>query len=176
MEGDSDKDCYWMEKALDEAKLALERKEVAVGCIFVHNDKIIATGSNRVSETKNATQHAEIVAIEQTIERCKRENISHQRLFSETTVYVTVEPCVMCAAALRLVEIKRVVFGCFNDRFGGCGSVLNVAGDSLDNFCNPLTFKSGVLKDDGIALLKEFYKGENPHAPESKKKIKLSSN
>lgn len=168
-----DRDSYWMSKALDEAKLALERKEVPVGCIFVHNNEIIATGSNRVSETKNATQHAELVAVEMTIAYCKQHDIKQQRLFQDTTVYVTVEPCIMCAAALRIMEIGRVVFGCSNDRFGGCGSVLNVASDSLNNFSKPFTFISGAMKDESIALLKDFYKGENPNAPESKKKIKV---
>lgn len=162
-----------MNKALDEAKLALERKEVPVGCIFVCDNEIIATGGNRVSETKNATQHAEIVAIDKTIWFCKQRSIDQKELFEKIAVYVTVEPCIMCAAALRLVEIKRVVFGCPNDRFGGCGSVLNVASDSLENFSKSLNYTSGIMKEDSVALMKDFYKGENPNAPESKKKIKL---
>lgn len=162
----------WMLKAVDEAHNALTRGEVPVGCIFVYKDEIIATGSNKVTETKNATQHAEMVAIDTIIEKCRLEKLDQTDVFRNTTLYVTVEPCIMCAAALRLVSIGLVVFGCHNERFGGCGSVLPVANDDIPDYGIKLTFLSGICKDKAIQLLKDFYKGENPNAPEHKKKIK----
>lgn len=162
----------WMRRAIAEAEIALNRGEVPVGCIFVHEAAIIATGSNRVTETKNATRHAEVVAIDDIIEMCSTKGLNHADVFRDTTLYVTVEPCIMCAAALRLVGIGSVVFGCHNDRFGGCGSVLNVSSDELTDYGKPINIVSGILGEKAVILLKEFYKGENPNAPENKKKRK----
>ena len=161
-----------MDRALSEAELALKRKEVPVGCIFVYKGQIIAKGSNKVTETKNATQHAEIVAIDDIIEYCKGKQLDHKDVFRETSLYVTVEPCIMCTAALRLVNIQAVYFGCHNERFGGCGSVLSIADDDLSDHTCKLNTVAGVRKDEAIALLKDFYKNENPNAPELKRKIK----
>ncbi|KAF6025717.1 ADAT2 [Bugula neritina] len=164
---------YWMSKALNEAKKALDRGEVPVGCIFVCNNEVLSTGSNKVTETKNATQHAEIVAIDEIIEQCISKGEDNENLFNSTTLYVTVEPCIMCAAALRLVGIGTVVFGCHNDRFGGCGSVKNVSQDDIPQYGKPLNTISGIYSEESIELLKQFYKGENPNAPGHKKKIKV---
>lgn len=172
MAADMAKHNYWMDKALEEARLALERQEVPVGCIFVHDERILATGSNRATETKNATQHAEIVAIDFIVEYCNSNGLNQNEMFKNTTLYVTVEPCIMCAGALRLVGIGSVVFGCYNERFGGCGSVLNVASDDIPSYNCKLKCTGGVKENEAIELLKQFYKGENPNAPESKKKIK----
>ena len=163
----------WMAKAILEAEGALQRGEVPVGCIFVHNRMIIATGSNKVTETKNATQHAEMVAIDNIIDMCNSKGLQYKEVFRETTVYVTVEPCIMCIAALRQINIGCVVFGCHNERFGGCGSVLDICDNKLLADDKPVNIVSGVCKERAISLLKEFYKGENPNAPESKKKRKL---
>lgn len=166
----------WMRVALGEAKKALDRGEVPVGCIFIYNDQIISSGSNQVTETKNATRHAELVAIDDIIDnhaKSKSETLLSQ-LFSETTLYVTVEPCIMCAAALRTIGIKQIVYGCGNERFGGCGSVLNVASDNIPNFGSLQQCISGIFAEEAVELLKLFYKGENPNAPEHKKKIKTA--
>ncbi|XP_067933387.1 tRNA-specific adenosine deaminase 2-like [Watersipora subatra] len=162
----------WMLKAVEEAEQALKRGEVPVGCIFVHENTIIATGSNKVTETKNATQHAEIVAIEDIINTCHAKGLDSERIFKDTTLYVTVEPCIMCMAALRLVGISSVVFGCHNERFGGCGSVIDVSSEHQLHNQKPVETAGGVFGHKAIALLKEFYKGDNPNAPESKKKQK----
>lgn len=164
----------WMLKALDEAQMALTRGEVPVGCIFVYEGSVIARGSNRVTETKNATQHAEIVAIDSIMKMCTTGGLDSKAVFHNTTLYVTVEPCVMCAAALRLVEISTVVFGCHNERFGGCGSVLNVANDPFQNYGCKLNIVSGIFQEQAVSLLKLFYKGENPNAPADKKMLKVS--
>jgi tRNA-specific adenosine deaminase 2 len=88
--------------------------------------------------------------------------------WSQYTLYVTVEPCVMCAAALRIVGLTRVVYGCSNDRFGGCQSVLHI--DSLEtDMVPPLIIKSGVLKEQAVRLLQEFYERGNAKLPEAKR-------
>ncbi len=109
-----------------QASLALSQGEVPVGCVIVYNDKVIGEGCNEANRTKNATRHAEMLAIEGVREYCRLNNVNCQDVLNHSTLYVTTEPCIMCAMALRFVGIKLVVYGCSNPRFGGCGSVLPV--------------------------------------------------
>uniref|UniRef100_A0A8C3KCM9 CMP/dCMP-type deaminase domain-containing protein n=1 Tax=Calidris pygmaea TaxID=425635 RepID=A0A8C3KCM9_9CHAR len=121
----------WMDQALDVANEALENGEVPVGCLVVYNGEAIGRGRNEVNETKNATRHAEMVAIDRVLEWCKQHNRDYTEVFPQSVLYVTVEPCIMCAAALRLMKIPRVIYGCRNERFGGCGSVLSISSDDM---------------------------------------------
>uniref|UniRef100_A0A7N9IDD6 tRNA-specific adenosine deaminase 2 n=1 Tax=Macaca fascicularis TaxID=9541 RepID=A0A7N9IDD6_MACFA len=127
----------WMEEAMHMAKEALENTEVPVGCLMVYNNEVVGKGRNEVNQTKNATRHAEMVAIDQVLDWCRRSGKSPSEVFEHTVLYVTVEPCIMCAAALRLMKIPLVVYGCQNERFGGCGSVLNIASADLPNTGRP---------------------------------------
>lgn len=168
----------WMEHAFQMAQLALRHKEVPVGCVIVYQGEVIARGCNEVNATKNATRHAEMVAIDELLEHCKEnQKFQFEDISRNSTLYVTVEPCIMCAYALRTIGLHEVVFGCPNERFGGCGSVLNVhtkdfisetSGLQLD----PLELRGGVMREEAIALLQQFYEGENPNAPEPKIKRK----
>lgn len=158
----------WMDKAFQMAQDALDNGEVPVGCLMVHDKLIVGQGRNEVNETKNATRHAEMVAIDQVLDWCKKNDRSSMEVFENTTLYVTVEPCIMCAGALRLLRIPLVVCGCCNERFGGCGSVLNVAENSLPNTGAPFKCIPGYRADKAVQMLKTFYKQENPHAPRSK--------
>ena len=162
----------WMKKALDLARTALAAGEVPVGCIIVFKDQVISTGCNRVNETKNATRHAEMVALDEMFEWCRSERLDESKVLGESVLYVTVEPCMMCAAALREVSMSLVVYGCGNDRFGGCGSVLDVTTDDSGSGRAPLKHVAGVFAEDAVELLKSFYRGENPNAPEPKKRRK----
>ncbi|XP_028252527.1 tRNA-specific adenosine deaminase 2 isoform X2 [Parambassis ranga] len=121
----------WMAKAFDMARDALENGEVPVGCLMVYKGQVVGKGRNEVNETKNATRHAEMVALDQVLDWCRRSNLDVRSVCEQTALYVTVEPCVMCAAALRLLNIPAVVYGCRNERFGGCGSVLDVSSADL---------------------------------------------
>ncbi|XP_064412086.1 tRNA-specific adenosine deaminase 2 isoform X2 [Latimeria chalumnae] len=145
------------------AKEALQNGEVPVGCLMVYNDEILGQGRNEVNETKNATRHAEMVAIDQVLEWCHQNGRDHAGVFQRTVLYVTVEPCIMCASALRLLKIPLVVYGCRNDRFGGCGSVLNIPADELQNTGNPFKCISGYRAEEAVEMLKTFYKQENPN-------------
>jgi len=113
----------WMDIALRMAEEALSAREVPVGCVFVHEDKIIARARNRTNELRNATRHAELEALDEIIYSSPP---NCNRIPENTKLYVTVEPCMMCASALRQIGIKQVFYGCENERFGGCGSVLDV--------------------------------------------------
>lgn len=158
----------FMEDALLNAKEALERKEVPVGCVFIYNNKIIARGSNKVNETKNATRHAEMICIDLVLDYCKENQLDFKEVFSQVTVVVTVEPCIMCAAALHNLNVKEIVFGCKNDRFGGT-TVVNV----FELLESGVGLVGGVRETEAMDLLKDFYKGENPAAPVPKTKRKL---
>ncbi|GAB5571948.1 tRNA-specific adenosine deaminase 2 isoform X5 [Prionailurus iriomotensis] len=107
----------WMEEAMQMAKEALENTEVPVGCLMVYNNEVVGKGRNEVNQTKNvcqlnsiianiqvkATRHAEMVAIDQALDWCHQSGKSPSEVFEHTVLYVTVEPCIMCAAALRLM-------------------------------------------------------------------------
>jgi len=117
----------WMLEALAEAEGALLEEEVPVGCVIVHtaSQRLLSRGRNETNRSKNGTRHCEFLALEAM--RVHSDPSVRDISPADCTLYVTVEPCVMCAAALRLAGIGRVVFGCGNDRFGGCGSVLNLS-------------------------------------------------
>ncbi|KAM4528959.1 tRNA-specific adenosine deaminase 2 isoform 1-T2 [Fundulus diaphanus] len=95
----------WMSRAFEMAKDALENGEVPVGCLMVHRDQVVGKGRNEVNETKNATRHAEMVALDQVLDWCRHHNLDVRSVCERTVLYVTVEPCIMCAAALRLMSI-----------------------------------------------------------------------
>ncbi|KAI7903107.1 cytidine deaminase-like protein [Cokeromyces recurvatus] len=114
-------DPEFMREALIVAQEAYDNLEVPVGCVFVlDNEKVIARGRNRPNESLNATRHAEIEAIDLIL----KEN--DKSIFEKIDLYVTVEPCIMCASALRQIGIRHVYFGCGNEKFGGNGSVFNI--------------------------------------------------
>ncbi|KAL7996985.1 putative cytidine and deoxycytidylate deaminase domain, cytidine deaminase [Plasmopara halstedii] len=167
-----DKHERFMREALLEGEKALTRAEVPVGCVFVYKGEIIARASNRVNELYNATMHAEIVAIDSIAAKYSDQA---SEVLADCTLYVTCEPCIMCAGALALISIKHVYFGCHNDRFGGCGSVLNLHERSAlpESKCHRgFPCVSGILKDEAISLLRNFYNSENPRVESSKKKRK----
>uniref|UniRef100_A0A182XW74 Uncharacterized protein n=1 Tax=Anopheles stephensi TaxID=30069 RepID=A0A182XW74_ANOST len=158
----------FMVDALQQARIANDLQEVPVGCVFVRGDnskgEIIARGCNLVNETKNATRHVEFICIDQALDYARQNNIiPPEAIFSTVTVVVTVEPCIMCAAALIELGVKEIIYGCRNDRFGGC-TVLDVASLLRSN----IPIRGGVRDTEAMELLKEFYKGENPSAPTPK--------
>lgn len=161
------------DECFEQAKLALEEKEVAIGCLFYHEDlgKVLAKGRNSVNVTKNATRHAEMNCIDDLITYCKAENLSPELVWPSIEVYVTCEPCIMCTRILRHLGVRSVKYGCSNERFGGCGSVINVASSSKIGG-NSLEFSSGHREELAVDLLKTFYSGENTNAPEEIRKFK----
>ncbi|XP_013999978.1 tRNA-specific adenosine deaminase 2 isoform X1 [Salmo salar] len=158
----------WMANAFDMAKEALENGEVPVGCLMVYNNEILGKGRNEVNETKNATRHAEMVALDQVLEWCCHRGLDPRTVCERTVLYVTVEPCIMCAGALRLTNIPLVVYGCNNDRFGGCGSVLDIPSADLPHTGSSFKCISGFRAEEAVEMLKTFYKQENPNAPKPK--------
>eukprot|EP00668_Euglena_longa_P042872 GGOE01056757.1.p2 GENE.GGOE01056757.1~~GGOE01056757.1.p2 ORF type:complete len:202 (+),score=68.45 GGOE01056757.1:29-607(+) len=157
----------FMGEALRAAERALrEEGEVPVGCVIVHDGRVIATGSNKTNAAHNGTRHAEFEAIDRVLA-----DQHSPVVFEECDLYVTVEPCVMCAAALRLLRFRRVYYGCGNDRFGGCGSVVSVHADPHATL-PPLCCSAGHHKEEAVRLLQQFYLRENGNAPQEKRRSK----
>lgn len=168
----------WMQEAFGLAQFALQHGEVPVGCVVVAQGEIIAKGCNEVNVSLNATRHAEMIAIDQMVEYCLKNGLNFKEFCRNSVLYVTVEPCIMCTHALRVIGLCKVVFGCRNERFGGCGSVLDVHSKELQlepesGVLNPLELTADVMRDEAIALLQQFYESKNPNAPELKRKTKL---
>ena len=138
-----------MKEALKEAKKAAEELEVPVGAVIVHKDKIIAKGRNRRETSKNALFHAEIEAINNA---CKK--LNSWRLIG-CTLYVTLEPCPMCAGAIINSRISEIIYGANDPKAGSCGSV-------TDLFSLPYNHKpvvtGGILKDECAEILTNFFK------------------
>nr|XP_019009959.1 tRNA-specific adenosine deaminase 2 [Kwoniella pini CBS 10737]OCF48740.1 tRNA-specific adenosine deaminase 2 [Kwoniella pini CBS 10737] len=156
-------DLAWMREALNMAEEALANDEVPVGCVFVKDGKAIARARNRTNEWRNATLHAELEAIDHLLP-------TNPAPLDTITLYVTVEPCVMCASALRQIGIGRVVYGCGNDRFGGCGSVIDVNSSSRLDTHPAYIAEGGYYREEAIILLRRFYLSQNPNAPKPKAK------
>ena len=141
-------DLYYMDEALKLAKEAAQAGEVPVGCVITLGDEIIGRGRNRREEFGSALAHAEIEAIN---EACTR--LGGWRLW-QCTLYVTLEPCSMCAGAILNARIPRVVYGASDQKFGACRSVCSL----FDmNFNHHPKVVSGVREAESAALLKEFF-------------------
>lgn len=158
----------YMKRAIELAKEALSAQEVPVGCVFVVDDCIVAESRNCVNETRNPTRHAEINCIDIIISSCNNKSVNYLDYFKKVDVYVTVEPCIMCAAALHKLQVRKVIYGCANDRFGG-KTVLKVSKFYSYNYT---LMANDVVADEAMSLLKTFYKGTNPSVPENKVKKK----
>ncbi|KAI9456942.1 cytidine deaminase-like protein [Boletus coccyginus] len=160
----------WMREAMAMAEEALASGEVPVGCVFVRDDTIIAKARNRTNELRNASRHAELEAIDLILEDTPPSSTTHYPL-ANTTLYVTVEPCIMCASALRQLGVHQVFYGCENDKFGGCGSVLGV-NERLEHPVHP-SYKvyGGYLRQDAIMILRQFYVTANSNAPVPRQKV-----
>ncbi len=139
----------WMKFALKEAEAAFENGEVPVGAVIVSQNRIIGRGHNQTEGLKDPTAHAEIIAI-----GAAADFLEDWRL-SGCTLYVTLEPCAMCAGAIVLARLRRIVFGPHDPKAGACGSLMNIVQDSRLNHRVGIT--SGVLTDDCSALLKAFF-------------------
>lgn len=160
----------WMGEAMVMAEEALAYSEVPVGCVFVRKHSIIARARNRTNELRNASRHAELEAIDLILADKELTPKSTRYPLEDTVLYVTVEPCIMCASALRQLGIKEVFYGCENDKFGGCGSVLGVNASVKHPVHPSYQATGGYLREEAIMILRRFYVTENTNAPIPKQK------
>lgn len=143
---------------------ALKNGETPVACIFVHEPtgRILSFGCNDTNRSLNGTRHAEFVAVDKILEENELKNKPQeviQEFFENVALYVTVEPCVMCALAIKQLGIGKVYFGAANDRFGGNGTIIKIQGD--DSYPS----YGGIMRVEAIQLLRVFYIQENDTAP-----------
>jgi len=146
----AEQDIQWMQHALQLARRAESIGEVPVGALIVKDNELIAEGWNQPITSNDPTAHAEVVAL-----RAAAKKINNYRLV-DTTLYVTLEPCSMCAGALIHARVKRVVIGASDPRTGAAGSVFNILNtDKLNHF---IDIEMGILKEECGELLKQFFK------------------
>lgn len=145
----------YMRMAIDAAHIAEENGDVPIGAVIVYQDQVIGRAYNQREQLTDPTAHAEIVALTQAA------------TFMETwrlhgcTIYVTLEPCPMCAGALVLGRLDRLVYGCDDPKAGACGSLYDIVRDGRLN--HRLEVTSGVLANDCAALLKTFFRARRPN-------------
>jgi tRNA(adenine34) deaminase len=146
-----------MQAAVREAERALAIDEVPVGCVIVHDGTIVGRGHNQVERLKDATAHAEMIAI-----GAASAALGSWRL-NECTMYVTLEPCAMCAGAIVLARVGRMVYGATDPKAGACGSVLDVIHEPRLN--HRVELSNGVMAEECGALLKAFFQAKRKKVP-----------
>ena len=154
----------FMKEAIRQAKKAYALREVPIGCVIVYEGKIIARGYNRRNTDKNTTSHAEINAI-----RKASKKLGDWRL-EGCTLYVTLEPCQMCAGAIVQARIDKVVIGSMNPKAGCAGSVLNLL--EMDGFNHKVEVERGVLEEECSTMLSGFFKELRMEKAKAKAKAK----
>ena len=139
-----------MRAAIKQAQKAYEKSEVPIGCVIVHDGKIIARGYNRRNTDKSTLAHAEITAIRKAAKK-----LGDWRL-EDCTLYVTLEPCPMCAGAIVQARITECVIGCMNPKAGCAGSVTNLL--EMDGFNHKVIVRRGILEEECSSMLKTFFR------------------
>ncbi len=154
---------YFMREALKEAEKSLVKEEIPIGCVLVKDGQIIGRGHNAREELGQAIMHAEIMAINEANQR-----VGNWRLL-DCTLFVTIEPCVMCSGAIGLARIPQVIYGAANQKFGGAGSLYNILTDERLN--HRVQVETGVLEEDCAHIMQEFFR----RGREKKKEAKRST-
>ncbi|MDD6035788.1 MAG: tRNA adenosine(34) deaminase TadA [Lachnospiraceae bacterium] len=144
-------DIRFMREAIRQAKKAGKLSEVPIGCVLVHDGEIVARGYNRRNTDKTTLAHAEIAVIR------KASRVFGDWRLENCTLYVTLEPCPMCAGAIVQARIPRVVAGCMNPKAGCAGSVLNIL--DTPGLNHRVKFEKGVLEKECSELLRDFFRG-----------------
>ena len=146
----TDQDKKYMKEALKQAKKAYALDETPIGCVIVYEGKIISRGYNRRNVDKNTLAHAELAAIKKASRK-----LGDWRL-EGCTMYVTLEPCPMCAGAIVQARITRVVIGCMNPKAGCAGSVLNLL--QMDGFNHQVEIETGILEEECSQMMSGFFR------------------
>lgn len=143
------RDYNFLKEALIEARKAYELGEVPVGCVIVVGDEVIARSYNKRINQKSATSHAEILAINEASKKLGR------WILDDATIYVTLEPCLMCAGAIIQARMKRVVFGAFEEKHGAFGSLIDV--NDIQGLNHRVEVTGGILEAEVKEMMKSFF-------------------
>lgn len=141
---------FFMREALKEAEIALANDEIPIGCVIVKDGKIIGRGHNAREDLQRAVMHAEVMAIE--------EANAHEKSWRllDTTLFVTIEPCVMCSGAIGLARIPWVIYGAKNQKFGAAGSLYDILTDERLN--HRVELESGILEAECAQMMQDFFR------------------
>lgn len=145
-----DRHHFFMQEAIKEAQKAAFDDEVPVGAVIVHQGTVIARGYNQIERLKDPTAHAEMLALTSAT------NYLGAKWLNQASVYVTIEPCSMCAGAMVLARVKELYFGAKDPKTGACGSLFNIANSKKLN--HRIKIKGGILAKECGDLLSEFFK------------------
>lgn len=146
----------FMIEALKQAQKAFDAGDVPVGAVVVYENRIIARACNQMVLLRDPTAHAEIIALTQASETLAQQKEGHRGSLENATLYVTLEPCLMCSGALINTKCRNLVYGAHDPRAGACGSLYNVVQD--DRLNHRLQVLTGVLAEESRFLLKEFFR------------------
>jgi tRNA(adenine34) deaminase len=150
MQNNIKQDETYMKVAIEQAKIAAENGDVPIGCVIVHNGLIIGRAYNQREQLQDPTAHAEIIALTQAAAALESWRLTG------CTMYVTLEPCPMCAGAIVLARIERLVYGCDDPKTGAVKSLYNIVQDKRLN--HQIEVESGILTEDCSRLLQDFFK------------------
>lgn len=143
---------FYMKKALDQAIMALDHDEVPIGAVIVHNNKIIGKGYNMTKSLHDATAHAEMIAITAACDALQSDHLQ------DCQIFVTVEPCAMCAGALINAKIPQLIYGASEAKYGACGSVIDLF--EKKQFNHFVQVIDGVMEDDAKSLMQLFFQNK----------------
>ncbi|KNZ68487.1 CMP/dCMP deaminase zinc-binding protein [Thermincola ferriacetica] len=147
----NEKHIQYMQLALEEARAAFKLGEVPIGAVIVIGDDVVARAHNMKEQWKDATAHAELVAIKEAVQK-----LGHWRYLKDAALYVTIEPCPMCAGAMVQSRIEKVVYGAADPKAGAMGSLMNLAQDPRLN--HRVEVVAGVLEEECSKLMKAFFR------------------
>ncbi|BDD39600.1 tRNA adenosine(34) deaminase TadA [Streptococcus ruminantium] len=141
---------YFMFQALKEARKSLEKEEIPIGCVIVKDGQIIGRGHNAREELNQAIMHAEVMAIQEA------NQVEGNWRLLDTSLFVTIEPCVMCSGAIGLARIPHVVYGANNQKFGAAGSLYDILTDTRLN--HRVEVERGILEDECAQIMQDFFR------------------
>lgn len=139
-----------MEEAIEESKLSIATNDIPIGCIIIKNDKIIARAHNEVEKNTNSVSHAEIIAIKRAQKKLD------SKYLNDCSMFVTLEPCIMCSGAISLSRIKSVYFSSFAPKFGALKSLYKIGADNRLN--HRFNVEGGILEEKTSKILKDYFK------------------
>ncbi|HFI0901737.1 tRNA adenosine(34) deaminase TadA [Streptococcus suis] len=152
---------YFMTQALQEARKSLDKDEIPIGCVIVKDGQIIGRGHNAREELNQAIMHAEVMAIQEA------NNVEGNWRLLDSTLFVTIEPCVMCSGAIGLARIPKVIYGATNKKFGAAGSLYDILTDERLN--HRVKVETGILEAECANIMQDFFRQRR----ESQKAAKL---
>jgi len=158
---------FFMSEALKEAQKSLNKAEIPIGCVIVKDGEIVGRGHNAREELNQAIMHAEVMAIQEA-----NRTIGNWRLL-DCTLFVTIEPCVMCSGAIGLARIPKVIYGASNQKFGGAGSLYDILRDERLN--HRVDLETGVMEKECAEIMQNFFRQSSERKKEAKRLEKLEA-